>query len=74
MKPHSRPISVHRRAATLALVLAGAASACRGEKSPDVEPQIEQVTQAIVTPNCPYREVVAFEVAGGVHHWVGPSA
>jgi hypothetical protein len=61
MKPHSRPISAHRRAATLALVLAGAASACRGEQSPGVELQVERVTQAIVTPNCPYREVVAFD-------------
>ena len=56
------PIGPNRRTATLAFALACAGVACQGsEPPPDIDTDIERVAQAIVTPSCPYREVVAFD-------------
>ena len=55
-------IGPNRRTATLAFALACAGVSCQGsEPPPDIDNDIERVAQAIVTPSCPYREVVAFD-------------
>ena len=62
---HDRgPSGPNRRMATLVFALACAGVACQGSAHPPDSPpddDIQHVAQAIVTPSCPYREVVAFD-------------
>jgi hypothetical protein len=58
MAHHGGRSGPQRTMMTGALVAALAAAGCT---SPVAEPAVERVAQAMITPSCPYREVVAFD-------------